>query len=385
MMLVVGTVIQTFMLEYGISEEKVALFTSVMQIAQVISIICASAFADKFKNIIKITAWVQFLPVILSCLLLFFSIKTGIAPDLTFRIIFAVSIIANIFIGLDSVFGYKLPYHIFDIADYGTVTNISGVLNGILGASFSSILVYFTARYSYFSSMRAFFFAGIIFFTGAFASALSYKQVPFSHSDTKKIKTNILKYKPFTVFIIPNLLRGLCYGVSTVPTVIGYHYGIIDSSTASIIVLLTQISGITGCFIYSQISRRSKGKDGIVLLLSSIGTAIFLPLMLVGRSPVVFLISYFLMSFAITFVNYAVPIIVVNIVDYNYAGQYSAWRMMLHTLGSAIGSGVIIRILNALGGIPALIIAGGCQLISGIVYYVYLKKLRSSDTFQNRS
>lgn len=378
MMLVVGTVIQTFMLEYGISAENVALFTSVMQIAQVISIICTSAFADKFKNIIKITAWVQYLPVLLSAVLLFFSIKTGMAPDVTFRIIFAVSIIANVFIGLDSVFGYKLPYHIFDIADYGTVTNISGVLNGILGASFSSILVYFTARYSYFNTMRAFFFAGIVFFTGAFAAALSYKQIPFEHNETKKEKTNLLNYKPFTVLIIPNLLRGLCYGIATVPTVIGYHYGILDASTASIIVLLTQISGITGCFIYSQISRRSSGKDGLVLLLSSIGTAIFMPMMLVGKSSAIFLAFYFLLSFAINFVNYGVPIIVVNIVDYEYAGQYSAWRMMLHTLGTAIGSGVVIKMFNAIGGLSTLIIAGACQLISGIVYYIYLKKLSKS-------
>lgn len=385
MMMIAGTVIQTFMLEYGISGEKVALFSSAMQIAQVISIICTSVFADKFRSIIRITAWVQFLPVILSAILLFFSIKTGISPTVTFRIIFTGSIVANIFIGMDSVFGYKLPYHIFDIADYGTVTNISGVLNGILGAFFSSVLVYFTAKYSYFSSMRAFFFAGIIFFTGAFASALSYKQIPFEHSEAKKEKTNLLKYKPFTVLIIPNLLRGLCYGVSTVPTVIGYHYGIIDSSTASIIVLLTQISGITGCFIYSQISRRKRGKDRLILLISSIATAIFMPLMLVGRSTPMFLISFFLLSFAINFVNYGVPIIVVNIVDYEYAGQYSAWRMMLHTLGTAIGSGIIIKMFDAIGGLPTLIVAGLCQLVSGIVYYVYLKKLRSSDTLQNRS
>ena len=103
-----------------------------------------------------------------------------------------------------------------------------------------------------------------------------------------------------------------------------------------------------------------------------------MPTLLIGKQPIVFLTVYFVINFITIIINNQVPVAVTKIVPYNYIGQYSALRQVLHTIGTAIGSGSVIFMLDCLGGYATLSIMGAFQLISGFFYYIYMKNQATS-------
>ena len=70
----------------------------------------------------------------------------------------------------------------------------------------------------------------------------------------------------------------------------------------------------------------------------------------------------------------AVPVMVLRIVDYDTVGQYTAWRMMIHTSGTAIAGFICIPMLEMFGGIVTLASAGIMLLICAIAYYIIEKQ-----------
>ncbi len=48
--------------------------------------------------------------------------------------------------------------------------------------------------------------------------------------------------------------------------------------------------------------------------------------------------------------------------------------MAIHTVGTALGSAAVPILLGNFGGTAVMGIAGICQLLSGVVYYIYMKK-----------
>ena len=55
-------------------------------------------------------------------------------------------------------------------------------------------------------------------------------------------------------------------------------------------------------------------------------------------------------------------------------GQYSAWCMLLHTVGSALEGDECIQMIEILGVIAALSVIWTLQHISGSVYFIYCSK-----------
>ena len=98
------------------------------------------------------------------------------------------------------------------------------------------------------------------------------------------------------------------------------------------------------------------------------------PFMLVGKNVWIFLGVYCLILFLRLFMDNAIPVMVFRIVDYDTVGQYSAWRMMVHTLGIAIAGFICIPMLELFGGVLTLILTGAMLLICAIAYYVVEKQ-----------
>ena len=96
--------------------------------------------------------------------------------------------------------------------------------------------------------------------------------------------------------------------------------------------------------------------------------------MVVFKNTAAFISFFGLAYFFLHLINTAVPIVVVQIVDYNIIGQYSGWRMLLHTLGVSISGFVCIPLFNLIGVFTTIVLSGMTQLVSGIAYYLYLTK-----------
>ena len=371
-LIISGSVLQTFMMECGISDTKVSFYVSFVQILQTAIMFISSKRVENTKNIFVSVALCIILQIPLFAVVLYISVTRSVAPDTAFILIMVASFILSIAQGIKNVAIYKLPHHIIDMKDYGKIMGNSGVIIGVLGVVFTGLLTFVMKRLEYFSVMAVFSAIGISFYLVSGWITMNYhkREPEFLGDVTEKI--NIFKYRPFYILLIPNLLRGFSAGVFGLAAVVGFSEKVLDSVGAALIVTLSQIATIAGCEAYSLFF--SRNRNGIITLISSVAFAIILPFSFSGSSKTIFIVVYIIAYVFYNFVNYAVPVIVARNIDYRCLGQYTAWRMGLHTLGTALGSATVPLFLNLFGGTGTMIVCGITLLPCGICYYLFEKK-----------
>ena len=368
-----GSVIQGFMLECGISEENVSFFVSAMQMVQAVIMLLMSGYIENTKRIIKIYAASVILQLILPTVLVIFALKSDIGVNPIFYTLLGIGGITSIMQGVYSILSYKVPYHVIDMNNYGKIIGIAGILNCILSAVASLLLSVSIAGRDYFKSVSWFFAASSIAIAIAGIVAFTYKEKIPEREKSEKKKINLLLYRPFSLLIVPNVLRGLSAGIFGVAAVIGVSFKIIDGTMSGTLTFLAQLGMLVGNFLYLRLNK--KISDEKTILLTSIIYAIFLPMLILRKATNVFFVVYLILNIALIPINIGVPVAVTKIVSYNCIGQYSAWRMLIHTAGVSLGGFLSVYMIKWMGGFYTLLIAGLCQLISGIGYYIIMKKL----------
>ena len=377
-----GSIIQAFMLENGVSEKSVAFYVSVLQIVQVAVMLVASSFVDRLKNIIKIKGFIFLFQVSYAVLLAVISLVSGMSADYKYSLILIGGIIINLIQAINNIIAYKVPFQIMNINDYGHLNGKIGIVSGILGAAVSALLSYLTSHFNYNGVMFIMYIISAIFLVATGLVVLSYKPLSFVNEEAKKEEKkdiNIFKYKPFYILFIPNLLRGFASGIFGTAMAVAYYVGIAEKSSGSTLALVLQIATLVSSYLFTVLSK--KKLDDSMILYASLIMALSMGLMLVGGNLTVFYICYCAASFFINIINNAVPTAVMRIVDYDHIGQYTTWRMLCHTLGGAVASAVVIGMIDIFGGILTLVISALCQLISGVVYYIYIQILKKQNKY----
>lgn len=373
--LITGSVLQSFMLESGISEQQVASFVSVLQIVQAIIMLFCSGLIDRMKSLIKMTALMQLSTLPMYIVLVVFSIWSDTPVDLKYWCIMLIGIAVNIMISMNSITSYKLPFHIMDMRSYGRIVAFSGAAGSLCGMLISLSMTYSLARWDYFNVMGIIFAAGGI--STILASFFMFRMKEIGSLPKNKNngpRKNLFLYRPFYLLLIPNLLRGIGTGILGLAVMIGYYYDILDSATSSYLVVVTNIASVAGNYAFGLLAKNEGKREGILLVVSTTFLAILLPFMLVGKNLWIFLGVYALIYFLSLFMSNAVPVMVLRIVDYDTVGQYTAWRMMIHTSGTAIAGFICIPMLELFGGILTLAIAGMMMLICAVSYYIIEKQ-----------
>ena len=373
--LITGSVLQSFMLESGISEQQVASFVSVLQIVQAIIMLFCSGLIDRMKSLIKMTALMQLSTLPMYIVLVAFSIWSDTPVDLKYWCIMLIGIAVNIMISMNSITSYKLPFHIMDMRSYGRIIAFSGAAGSLCGMLISLSMTYSLARWDYFNVMGIIFAAGGI--STILASFFMFRMKEIGSLPKNKNngpRKNLFLYRPFYLLLIPNLLRGIGTGILGLAVMIGYYYDILDSATSSYLVVVTNIASVAGNYAFGLLAKNEGKREGILLVVSTTFLAILLPFMLVGKNLWIFLGVYALIYFLSLFMSNAVPVMVLRIVDYDTVGQYTAWRMMIHTSGTAIAGFICIPMLELFGGILTLAIAGMMMLICAVSYYIIEKQ-----------
>jgi len=372
-MLISGSVIQAFLLENGISESKVALYLSVIQLVQVGCMLALSVVIDKVKSVLRLCAYTIIFQSISYVALIFLCIFRAISIDTKYLIIFVASIIANVFQALYNIISYKVPYHAIKISRFGFLTGLLGIFTGFVCSTVTAVMTYFTKRFDYNTVMLVFFVAGAISFVIAFLSTLSIEDIKPVIPEQQRTKVNLLRYKPFTVLILPNLFRGFCTGILSVSMTVGFSLGLTDKSSGATLTLLLQLSVILSCVIYTYLAR--KNLDGPIIMVASVLMFVTMPFMFSGGLTVFYAV-FLVANFFINFINNAVPVSITKFVDYEYIGAYSSWRMLIHTLGIALSNLLLTPLLSVVGATALFIIAGAMQLVSGLAYVICIRKNR---------
>lgn len=374
-----GTLLQTFLIENGFSEENVAVLLSVLQIIQIVTIFAFSSVADRLHSYKNIMACSIFAALPLTAYFVILSFSPGNAGGSFWFLILGA--IFNIYLGVNNILSYKLPYAVMDMSRYGIYNSVSGVVIGTLGFGVSILLSFLQSTFEFFSIMRVVYILTVVFVILVSLVTFSLKEsdVQLEYPEEKK-KTNILKYKPFLVLIIPNVLRGFCTGVIGMVAPIGYFIDRVDSTTAAIIMTVTSVASIVASLSYSFFTRKIREK--YILLFSSALAFIFMTLMITVGGTASFVVFYALAYFFIYIISVSVPVTISRTIHYDIIGQYTGGRMLLHTLGTSIAGFVCIPMIRIFGAIPAIAISGGAQLISGVCYYFFLNDYEKKNNMK---
>jgi hypothetical protein len=367
-----GSAAQTFLLEYGLAEERVTSFFSVMQLIQLATIFLFSRSSDSVKSVTgSLTrAHLMDLPYILLLVVLCF---VGLELGTVYGLLMVVGCIFSVSVGLNNVLSYKLPYQIIDMHDYAKFLSVSGALTGICSVVFSLLSHYTQLSLGFFPAMRLIYPIVLALWVGFILATATMKEHPPAAPTAKKDRINLLTYKPFTTLILPNIARGFCLGIVNMAVAVGYYAELLDAYSANYVIIITHVLTIVGSYFFSAIAKFFG--DRKLLLICSIGVAATLPFLTISNTTV-FLIVYVPLYFFILMLNNGVPFILTKVIDYNVMGQYSAGRMLLNTLGTSLAGFLCIPMFRVMGVIPALALSGGLQLLSGIGYYIVLTRMK---------
>ena len=372
LMVTTGAVLQTVLLETGLSPETTNQFTAIQTAVQVGTITVFSVWSDRVRNLIRSTALLSLthLPFLVFLLLSCYNRNNG---SIFLVLLFAFGIVYNIGFGIYTILSLKLPYQIMDMQGYSRVSAITGVVVGIVSLAISGALSWLQARFPFFLLMRVAYAVSILALLIRLAVLFRLK---LTHNLAVKNrpaqKFHLLRYKPFSFFIVPNLIRGLCGGLIGMAVSVGYYTGHLNSQSATLLAVITSFVTILGCGVYAVLAGRMTERS--ILLFASIGVFVFMPLITMFTSTVAFLSFYGLTWFMVVFINYAVPVAVTKIADYDTMGRYSAGRMLLNNAGKMLAGFACVPLFRFIGVQITMFIFAGLQLISGICYYIYMKK-----------
>ena len=382
-LLTTGTILQTFLLEMGINEKTISYFEAIMLLVQSASIFLFSGYIEKRADIKGLYICSNLLKNVLIIPMLVYCFYRGISILNAFVTICAVALLSQISYGIQTVASYKYPYHVIDMKNYGSLLAASGILGHICAAAFSYMIMLLNEKLGFFNSMRYILIFGLLL-TGASALTVASTKVINEYETNEKSCTelSIFRYKPFYILLVPNLLRGLFSGVISVAAIIGYYNKALDSESAIVLVVIIEIASIIGTFIYSRICR--KNIDGKIILLFSVLTSFSL-IFISTSNKYVFIVSFLIAKVVSSVIDIAIPVAVTKIVDYSHIGRYTALRMLTHTVGTALGSALIINVIELFGRVFAVFFTGLCILICGVAYYLYFKNTNNIISNYERS
>ena len=368
---ITGGMIQSFMLESGITSGQVSVYTAVIQIVQAAAMLLLGPVIEKQKNIVRINADANILLFPLCICMLVISIFTGLSPAVKYVLILVSSVIAYISYAVTGIIEYKMPYLIIDMENYGHVVLMAGFCIGLTSMTATALFSFLIRRFDYFNTAAVFLAAGLIMYLVSAYIGRSYKVInPYdisSSGDKAKRRDGIFSYGPFRKLLIPNFLRGFSSGTFALLTTVGYYYKIVDSKTAALMVVISNIVIMAGCIIYARVSERRI--DGPLTAVSSMVLCVLMPAMLIGKNTLLFIVLYSVGVFFKNIIDYSCPVICAAIVDYEHAGEFSSWRIALYMLGAAVSGLVTIPMLGAVGGIMTMLLNGMIFAVTGICYY----------------
>lgn len=375
-----GSLIQTLLVVMGYSEQMIYIYTSLMQAANVLTMLLGAGYADKSGNVIRRAAWLT-VPQGVLCLFYLPLCFAGNASFGLFVYFVAVSILQTVSIGLYTLFDTKGAYHVYRPQNFGFMLALCGILSNILSFLMGLLISFLTERIAFPHIMIvAFFVSAFLFLLSALLMWYQKSLLDESQTDAKqasvKVSYRVLLRYPITRQLIPaHLLRGFAFGTTTVLAVICADLGF-DAGVATSLVSVQSAAALFSCIAMSVIVKRFSSR--LIVLIGSLLFLLF-PLLLIPDKRI-FLAVCFLIIFGRTFIDNGVVDVTLFAVPLEIAGSYNAFRLLLHYAGILLSTALAATLsVQAL-----LVITAVCQVVSGIMFFA-LKILRKASPLRVRN
>lgn len=383
-----GTLMQTFLIEFGFSPEKSTLHATLIQGVNVGTILLFSHFADTKRPFLR-SALVQIPNGLLMLAFLPLCLRAE-ASTRAFVLLTVIGILQSVCTALNTVCEYKLPYLSYRARDYSTVQAITGVLSAAISFGIGELFHLFKRAVPSYTHLMipAFVISGLFM---VLAGLLTLLFTPISRAEHLEVRETVEEVtvadtakrvplrevfsRPIFYLLLPaNILRGFSSGALNVFAAVAYTLGF-GSDVTTRMVSLAAIANLAACVLFGILSRRISPR--LSIFAGSL-CFLFLPLCFIPSAPL-FLAVYAVVSFGRMVVDVAVPSLLVYAVDMEIAGPYNAWRMILHNGGMLLATAIA-----SIPGIPpqALLIGAlVAALISGSSFLLLRVLRRASPTF----
>ncbi len=377
LLLSTGAVSQTFLLNIGLNEETVSLYTSVTLVTQVVAMFCSSFFSDRIKKLLKtVTVLILILPIIYVAFIL---TRYDVFNSLTANkiIIFSVSIVSNFALGIYNVLNYKIPYRVFKIEDYGPISSVAVIISGLASFGITALISYLTEQFDYFSVITVALILGAVFWiisailNASFTDIYDQSKVKNDYKGISTIK--LFKTPVFYKLISANILRGIGAGIILLLVTIGTKDKIFTEELTSVhIATVTAGASVCGGFCYILFLK--KLNPYIQLIISASIILIASPLTIVFKNYIILHVGCFILNASLITLGICIPVMIYDKVPESIIGKYTAYRMLLFTLGQSIAGIIAMPLFDLVGGTLLLTFGGLCTFICAILFLVVLKK-----------
>ena len=364
-----GTLMQTFLASLGFESSQIYMHSTLLQAANVLTIILASNWANNGSPIKK-SAFTT-IPIGLLFLCYIPIAIANQATPISYALLIAIGIVQQIAYGFFTVCEYKTPYYIYKADEYGMMLSVCGIISSLFSLLMGYVIAYLTARFPFVEIMKFAFVISAVLMLIAFVAIYFEKSLRIeekteaSAAPKEKSRVNLMKTPVFTCLIHANLLRGFAAGVISVLAAVALDLGHNEALTASM-VSAQSLASLAACAFFALVSKKISERALVI------GGSIFvglIPLLLINNSSL-FLTIYTVIMVGRTLIDYGVPSMLLKVVPVEIAGPYHAWRMVLQNAGMLIAT-----TLAAVMPIPYLLAAAAVfQLISGVSFSLIVKK-----------
>lgn len=373
-----GTYVTMFLIESGISNAGIGLYSSIGSFVSLGSMFLCGLFADRLKDIRKAIT-ISFSSLILFYVLMLYFCFVKSEANVILTAVIIVHAVTSFIYGFRNVLDYKLVYLITDIRRYARLTSVTGLITGVVGIVSGFIISLIMDNTPYYPAMTGFFIMALLMIIGVCAINQSFIiNEDQDHADAPKaVKASknrengflgVLRSRHFYVLAIPNLIRGISNGLLGLVLVIGVEELAMNATDSSILTTIGMAATFFGSLVFSYLSDRVSSR--VLCIISAIIVMITIPISIVN-GKLWFFVFYFLGISARHIVDGTIPVMITQIVPYEQMGAYTSLRMMLMTGGAALAS-LIGSLL--VGKIPAVLLFGcaaGMLLLCVVTYYVY--------------
>ena len=363
-----GPIMQAFLASLGFPSRFLYLHSTLTQGANIFTIFLFSRWADR-GSIIRRSALIQLPHAILYLCMI--PLCLWQSPSMgSFLALTGICLLQAVFLALYTVCEYKLPYYVYPPEDTGPLTALCGVLGSLLSLGSGVVIAWLATFLSY---------PHLMLYACCFCSAMLLLNVlitfllrPMSgisitpKSEKRLPLKTVVCHPIFYKLAGANLLRGFCFGVTTVMAAVALDLGF-HEDTLTALVSFQSAAGLIGCTIYGVLSRFISSRKLIFA-----GSICFLtvPLMLLPGQWLFFAI-FTIVMLGRTIVDYAVPTAVRFAVPVELAGPYNALRMLLHNGGTLLATTLAAFLPVSV----LLILTAALQFLSGL-RYLTLKEMR---------
>ena len=369
-----GTLLQAFLASHGVSSERIGMLSATFSIVQMVTMLLFSAAVDKLKEPLKKSSLIlAFLPLFYLEMLPF-AFAGNVSEQALFSAAMAAGVAQSVFLGLNGILDYRIPYQIIDMRNYARFNSYAGIISGVLSVSVSSFVTFALARFAMDSVMGAMYalaavcMAAASFFTGRM-KPIDSPQTASRGKDSGLLAT--IKLPAFRVLLLPNLMRGFNTGVLGMLATIAIHeLGISAAQTSSMSVIYT-VAAIGGAYGFMRLARRIRVHW--LYFGASILMCCLLPLLLPAGNYAVFAAVYAVLVLGQAFADNACPVLVAKLVPYECIGSFTSIRIGTYTGGISLGAMAAGFVLGRMPVLWLMLFSGLMQLGSGLVYYLFAR------------